>query len=132
MNHFLNSVQAQPLWVQFLMVVLAFLLIGSFLYVVGTLVFGIYRAIRPRQSPPEDIPLSANPVMAGVVHIGRKLAGVFLTGLGGLLLWEMSTMLSAKDLTYKVVVGMGGCAIGMIIGGILCLIAKKGEKAFKE
>ncbi len=132
MDHFLNNVQAQPFWVQFLMVVLALLLIGSFFYVVGTLIFGIYRAFRPKQETPESTTLPGSGVMVGIFYLGRKLVGAFLIGLGSLLLWEMATMLSAKDMTYKVVFGMGGCAVVMIIGGVLCLITKKGEKALKE
>lgn len=64
-------------------------------------------------------------------HVARKITGVLLIILGLVLLWEMVTMLSSNDYTLKVLFGFGGVALMLIIGGVLCLITKRGEDALK-
>lgn len=64
-------------------------------------------------------------------HVARKITGVLLITLGLLLAWEMTTMLAPSDFTGKVLFGFGGIALMLIMGGVLCLIAKRGEDALK-
>lgn len=85
-----------------------------------------------RGLPPVDDSLPTEGVWINAFYLGRKIAGVLLIGLGSLLLYEMVTMLSASDMTRKVVLGFGGCGVMLIMGGVLCLIAKKGEKALES
>ena len=64
-------------------------------------------------------------------HVARKITGVLFITLGLVLLWEMATMPSSSDFTSKVLFGFGGIALMSIIGGVLCLIAKRGEDALR-
>lgn len=64
-------------------------------------------------------------------YVARKITGVLLIALGLVLLWEMATMLSSSDITRKVLFGFGGGALMLIISGVLCLIAKRGEDALE-
>jgi len=64
-------------------------------------------------------------------HIARKITGILLICLGLVLIWEMATMLSLRDLAGPGLFGFGGGALMLIMGGVLCLIAKHGEDAMK-
>jgi uncharacterized membrane protein (DUF485 family) len=147
MEDFLKNMMLQPFMIQVLMCALVLLVTGFLLYVLTSLflaIYGLFRkndkmagggasaAARQEASENAEAVMQRRNVFARLFHLGRKILGIMLIALGGFLIWEMATLLSARDLTIKVVCGIGGCGICLIIGGILCLIEKKNEKAFKE
>ncbi len=146
MEDFLKNMMLQPLVIQVLTFALVLLVTGFLLYVLISLFLGIYGLFRKndkaaggaiaatgQESAENTQTVMQQPtVFARLFYLGRKILGIMLIALGGFLIWEMATLLSARDLTIKVVCGIGGCGICLIIGGILCLITKQNEKAFKE
>jgi len=147
MEDFLKNMMLQPFLIQVLMIVLVLLVAGFLLYVLISLFLGIYglfrkndkmagggaRAATGQESAENtETVMQRRTVFAWLFYLGRKILGIMLIALGGFLIWEMATLLSARDLTIKVVCGIGGCGICLIIGSILCLMAKQDQKAFKE
>jgi predicted phage tail protein len=144
MEDFLKNMMLQPLVIQVLTFALVLLVTGFLLYVLISLFLGIYGLFRKNdktaggaiaatgQESAENTEaiMQRQTVFARLFYLGRKILGIMMIVLGGFLIWEMATLLSARDLTGKVIYGIGGCGICLIIGGILCLIAKQNEKAF--
>ena len=147
MEHFLKNMMLQPFWIQVLMFALVLLVTGFLLYVLTSLFLAIYGLFRKNdkmagggasaatgQEAAENTEnvMQRLTVFSRIFYLGRKILGIMLIALDSFLLWEMAAISSVSDLTIKVICGIGGCGICLIIGGILCLIAKQNGKAFKE
>jgi len=138
MEDFLKNMMLQPFVIQVLMLALVLLVTGFLLYVLTSLFLVIYGLFRKNDkmagggasaatgqvvAENTEAVMQRRTVFARLFYLGRKILGIMLIALGGFLIWEMATLLSARDLAGKVVYGIGGC--GLCAGAIILIVSER-------